>query len=119
MVLSRVPAFVGRSLVAAVVGVGLIYASVFVTLSLTARACDARCASLLQKRSAFEAQAAAELQRCERSSQEPCAVADAGIAYDGAMRANERLVAYRRGHRDEEAVIAGLARQKIATPPAR
>jgi hypothetical protein len=119
MVLSRVPAFVGRSLVAAVVGIGLIYASVFVTLTLTARTCDAMCTSLLQKRSAFEAQAVAELRRCERVLQSPCGPEDAGVAYDGAISANQRLVAYRRAHRDEEAAIAELARQKSAIKPVR
>jgi hypothetical protein len=119
MVVSRFPAFVGRSLVAVVIGTALIYASVLVTLTLTARACDATCTSLLQKRAAFEAQAVTELRRCERVTQSPCEPADAGDAYDGATRANERLVAYRRAHRDEAAAIGELARRKNAVEPAR
>ena len=114
MVLSRLPALVGRSLVAVVMGTALICGSVLATLKLTERACDATCTSLLQKRTAFEDQAVAQLHRCERALQSPCAPTDAGIAYDGAMRVNERLVAYRRAHRDEAAVIAKLARQKNA-----
>ena len=112
MVVSRFPAFVGRSLVAVVIGTALIYACVLVTLTLTNRPCDAACASLLHKRSVYEAQAAAALVRCERALQSPCAPEDAGDAYDGAIRTNERLVAYRRGHRDEAATIAELARQR-------
>jgi hypothetical protein len=112
VVLRRLPTIVGRSLVGIVFGTALIYASVLTTLTLTARACDATCTSLLEKRAAFESQAVAELQRCERATQAPCAPADAGIAYDGAVDSNERLVAYRRAHRDEVAAIVELASRK-------
>jgi hypothetical protein len=112
MLLSRVPTLVGRSLVAVLIGTAVIYGSTLITLTLTARACDTLCTSLLQKRAAFERQAVTELRRCESASQGPCEPADAGIAYDGATNANERLVAYRRAHRDEGATIAELARQK-------
>jgi hypothetical protein len=119
MVVARFPALVGRSIVAVVIGTALIYASVLVTLSLTARACDTTCTALLQHRAAFEARAAAELHRCEQIMQSPCTPADAGDAYEGATRANERLVAYRRAHRDESLAIVELARQKNAVKPAR
>jgi hypothetical protein len=112
MVRNRVPVLVGRSFIALLAGVGLIYAAVAVTVTMTARTCDTACNALLQKRSGFEAQAVAELARCERITQAPCAAADAGVAYDGAVTANERLVAYRLAHKDEAAAIAALARKK-------
>jgi len=112
VVLGRLPTLVGRSLVGVVFGTALIYASVVTTLTMTARACDAMCTSLLQKRAAFEEQAVAELHRCEHALQSPCSPTDAGVAYDGATSANERLVAYRLAHRDEAATITELARKK-------
>lgn len=112
MVIGRLPTLVGRSLVGVVFGTALIYASVVTTLTMTARACDAMCTSLLQKRAAFEERAAAELNRCERAVQSPCAPTDAGVAYEGATSVNGRLVAYRLAHRDEAATITELAQKK-------
>jgi hypothetical protein len=111
MIRSRVPSLVGRSLIALLLGTGVIGAAVLTTLTMTHRSCDALCTSLLRQRSAFEEEAVRELQRCERITHAPCAPADAGVAYDGATTANERLVAYRLAHGDESAAIAARARR--------